>query len=102
MCQGVEEVQSGKQAAGDLEQYRRLVELQKQMIKLARQNEKARRECESLRERVAVEAIASLKKRRSLHQHLRQKAKMTLKRLTRFAVMQTSPAAETIKEPTLC
>jgi hypothetical protein len=95
----VEEAPSNRPAAGDLEQYRRLIKLQRQMIELARQNEKAKRECDALREKVAREIAASLA-RRSLTLRLRLKAKKVLKRL------QGSPApaaaAVTLKEPLLC
>lgn len=41
--------------ATGLESYRRLIELQKQMIELSQQHEQSRRECEALREVVARE-----------------------------------------------
>lgn len=42
----------------DLESYRRLIELQKQMIELSQQHERARREYAALQVAVAREAIA--------------------------------------------
>lgn len=99
MYRGVEDVDSSRQAAGDLDQYRRLIELQKQMIKLARQNEKAKLHCAALREKVAREVAARLN-RKSLSQRLRQKAKKVLKRLPQLVTTQTNPVAR--KEPSLC
>jgi len=40
-------------AAEDLEPYRRLVELQKQMIEMAQQQEQSKRKCDALREQMA-------------------------------------------------
>jgi len=95
----VEEAPSKGHAAGDLEPYRQLIKLQRQMVELARQNEKAKRECDALREKVAREIAASLA-RRSLKLRLRLKAKKVLKRLQGLPV----PAAQTVtfKEPLLC
>jgi hypothetical protein len=99
MYRGVEDVQSSRQATGDLEQYRRLIELQKQMIKLSKQNEKAKRDCAVLREKVVREVAARLS-RRSLSQRLRQKARKVLKRLPQLVTSQMNSVAR--KEPSLC
>ena len=48
---------AGPEATG-LESYRRLIELQKQMIELSQQHERSRRECEVLRDVVAREVAA--------------------------------------------
>ncbi len=99
MFQVVEEVQSSHQVENDLEQYRRLVELQKQMIKLARENEKAKRECAVLREKVAREVVARMA-RRKMSQRLKKKAKRILKQLPKFVMPQLSSA--TMKEASPC
>jgi hypothetical protein len=47
--QGEAEIQFAKPVADDSEPYRRLIELQKQMIELVRQHEKTKGECAALR-----------------------------------------------------
>ena len=48
---------AGPEATG-LESYRRLIELQKQMIELSQYHEQSRRECDALRDVVAREVAA--------------------------------------------
>lgn len=59
------------QMLADLEPYRRLVELQKQMIELAQQYECSRRECEALRAEVAREIAKYRRRRPGLNHRLR-------------------------------
>jgi len=61
----------GNQVGHNLEPYRRLVELQKQMIELAQQHELARRECEALRAQITNEVVGSLRDKRILNRQLR-------------------------------
>jgi hypothetical protein len=84
MDRGFEEIEPGHQVAGDLAQYRRLVDLQKQMVALAKQNKMAEQHCAALRERVGSEVVARRKKRASLGQMLRHKVKTVLKVLPGF------------------
>ena len=53
--QGERENQFAERVADDLEPYRRLIELQKQMIELVRQHEKTKQECTVLRDRLLEE-----------------------------------------------
>lgn len=53
-----EQLERPKPTATGIESYRRLIELQKQMIVLSQQHERARRECEALRDTVAREVAA--------------------------------------------
>jgi hypothetical protein len=55
----------------NLEPYRRLVELQKQMIELSQQHEQSRRECEALRTQIANEVTLSSRDKRLLNHQLR-------------------------------
>ena len=71
MSRSGEQSQAGKRGASDLEAYRRLVELQKQMIELSYQHEQSLRECEVLRAQVAREIAARLRGNPSLPQRLR-------------------------------
>ena len=62
----------GDEGSGDdLEPYRRLVELQRQMTKLAQRHEVSRRELEVLRERVAREVVADLRGKRTWSEKVR-------------------------------
>ncbi len=84
MYRGVKVVERNEKAADDLEPYRRLVELQKQVIALAAENEKARQECAVLRERMAAEVIDGRQMRRGLRHRLREQAAKMWRRLPRF------------------
>jgi len=55
MLQDEGETQAAKRVADDLEPYRRLIELQKQMIGLVQQHEKTKRECAALRSQLLEE-----------------------------------------------
>lgn len=55
MLQGEEEIQAARLVGNDLEPYRRLIELQRQMIQLVQQHEKTKHECRVLRERLSRE-----------------------------------------------
>ena len=70
MARSDEQLERAKPGATGLESYRRLIELQKQMIELSQQHEKSRRECEALRDVVAREVAA----RRSAAGRLRNSA----------------------------
>lgn len=58
MARSEKQRERARSEATDLESYRRLIELQKQMIELSQQHERSRRECEALRETVAREVVA--------------------------------------------
>ncbi|HVU28211.1 MAG TPA: hypothetical protein VHG71_10820 [Verrucomicrobiae bacterium] len=98
MAQGVEEIQRPDQVASDLEQYRRLVELQKQMIELARQNKLAAQKCDVLRERVSAEIIVRNQKRIEPHQLLREKLIGLLKRFPKFTAAESDLNQPKIKD----
>jgi hypothetical protein len=69
----------------DLEPYRRLVELQKQMIEAAQQHEQTKRRRDLLRELMVREIGARRPVRRSLRHRLQQSAVKILKRMPGFA-----------------
>jgi branched-subunit amino acid aminotransferase/4-amino-4-deoxychorismate lyase len=52
-----EKLERVKQVGTGLESYHRLIELQKQMIKLSQHHERFRRECDALRDVVTREAV---------------------------------------------
>jgi hypothetical protein len=57
MLQAEEKIEAAKPAADNLEPYRRLIDLQKQMIELVHQHERTKRECVALREQLLEEMI---------------------------------------------
>jgi hypothetical protein len=65
MLQDQGDIQATKLVADDSEPYRRLIELQKQMIGLVQQHEKTKRECAALRVQLLEEMTGP---RRSLRQ----------------------------------
>ena len=69
----------------DLEPYRRLVELQKQMIEAAQQHEQTKRRRDLLRELMVREIGVRRPVRRSLRHRLQQSAVKILKRVPGFA-----------------
>jgi hypothetical protein len=74
MPNGREMSQTSHQVANDLEPYLRLIEIQKQLIEMARRHEQTRRECEALRAQVAREAIAPLRWPKRLRQAIHRSA----------------------------
>jgi len=72
-----------KKTKDDLEPYRQLIEIQKQLAKLAKQHEKTRRECDVLREQVARELAESMHWKPNLRHRLRARAVRFLKRFPR-------------------
>ena len=79
-----------KPIGDDLRAYRRLVELQKQMIQMAHQHEHAKRACHGLREQMALDVLARHQARRSPLQRLQLSAAGLLKRAVGFAVTAVS------------
>jgi hypothetical protein len=89
MSGGEQGVQPRKKVGADLKQFHRLVELQKQMIHVAKQNERTKRECATLQKHLDSELIARLRGRPALRHHFRHKAKKALIRLPAFALEKT-------------
>ena len=89
MSEGNQGVQPPKKAGADLKQFHRLVELQKQMISLAKQNERAKRECEDLRQHLDNQVSARFPGRAAARPHLRHKAKSVLIRIPAVALEKT-------------
>ena len=78
--------------AGDLEPYRRLVDLQKQMIELAQQHEQSKRKRDALHEQVAQEVAARRNSRDGTRYRLQRSAARLLKRMSGFARRKPVPA----------
>jgi hypothetical protein len=98
MAQRIKEVPADAQSIHGLASYQRLVELQKQMIQLAQQNERAERKCVELRELVAAEVITRMDSRRGP----RHKTNKKLKPLPRTAAAKSNLVSLIIKEPSTC
>ena len=88
--------------AEDLEPYRRLVELQKQMIELAEQHEQAKRRRDALHEQMVREAANRRQDGRGLRHRLQQSAAKLLKRVPGLAAEKFAPETFTRKQPASC
>jgi len=97
MSRGRNEIPGVKAAAKDLEPYRRLVDLQKQMIELARQHEHAKRRRDALHEQMAREAADRQHDRRSLRHRLQRSAARLLKRVSGLTAEKPEPGASNHK-----
>lgn len=72
-----------RQITDDLEPYRQLIKIQKQLVKMARKHEKTRRECEVLREEMARELLELSAKESKSPTRLRARAMKFIQRLPR-------------------
>jgi predicted nucleic acid-binding Zn-ribbon protein len=88
MARGKETLQNGKQVADDLEPYRRLIEIQKQLVHLSKQHEATRREFDALRERVARELTEAPRAKAGVSQRLRRSVAKLLKQLSRITIVE--------------
>jgi predicted flavoprotein YhiN len=86
----------------DLEPYRRLVELQKQMIDLAQQHELTKRRRDALREQMVREVVDRQAIRRGLRQRLRQSAAKLLQCVPRLMPAKPDLSAINNKSSSLC
>ena len=97
MSEGDNEHSGAKTAAKDIEPYRRLVNLQKQMIELAQQHELTKRRRDSLREQITREAVDRRRDRRGLRYRFQQAGARFLKQMARFVTVNTGPGASNHK-----
>jgi len=74
MLRDDEQLEGARPAATGLAAYRRLIELQKQMIEVSQHHEQSRRECEALRVVVAREVAEQVRGRQSLGRRFRTSA----------------------------
>lgn len=80
MARSDDKLERAKSEVTDLRAYRRLIELQKQMIELSQHHERCRRECEALREVVTREVLEQARARQSPTARLRASAVRLFKR----------------------
>jgi hypothetical protein len=90
-----------KPRAKSLESYRRLVELQKQMIELSQQYEQSKRECAALREQVQRE-ITQPARGNKLPRRLQQTAGRLLKRVPGWGSIEARFSTFNHKQVTSC
>jgi hypothetical protein len=102
MSRGRNENPGMKKVADDLEPYRRLVELQKQMIELAQQHEQSKRRRDALREQMLREVTDRRPVRRGLRHRLQQSAAKLLKRVPGLAAEKPDLGAFNDKQPSSC
>ena len=91
-----------KTVVDDLEPYRRLVELQKQMIELAQQHEQAKRRRDAVHEQMVREVTNRRHRRRGWRHHLQQSAAKWLQRVPGFAAEKNGSDAFNDKESLSC
>jgi len=80
MARSNEQLERVKPEVTGLESYRRLIELQKQMIELSQHHERSRREYDALRDVVAREVAGQARGRQSSMGRMRTSAGKWLKR----------------------
>jgi hypothetical protein len=97
MDQGKNEMRANAPFASNLVAYHQLVELQKQMIKLAQENERVRQKCEQLREQMTAGAIT-----RKAPGGLRRKTNSLWKKLPRLRAVKSNLLSLIVKEPSTC
>jgi hypothetical protein len=102
MFRGSNENRGMKKVADDLAPYRRLVELQKQMIELAKQHEQSKRRRDALREQMVREVTDRRPVRRGLRHRLQRSAAKFLKRVPGFAAGKPALGALNPKQPSSC
>ena len=91
-----------KKVADDLEPYRRLVELQKQMIELAQQHEQSKRRRDALRDQMVREVSNRRPVRLGLRHRLQQSGAKLLKRVPGFAAGKPNLGTLNPKQPSSC
>jgi len=79
MARSDEQLERTKPESPGLESYRRLIELQKQMIELSQHHERSRRECNAFRDVVAREVVEQARGRQTPMGRLRAAAGKWLK-----------------------
>jgi uncharacterized protein YigA (DUF484 family) len=97
MARVISEIETGEAGAHELEPYRRLIELQKEIIRLAQQNERARQKCVALRNHMATAGSGQVVAQRTL----RQKMNKAFGQLPAFPA-KSQLAALIIKEQATC
>jgi hypothetical protein len=102
MSQGEKQLLRAKPAGDGLASYRRLIELQKQMIELSQQHEQSKRECAVLRAQVAHEVANRLRTRRTLRHRLQHSATKLLKRVPGFGSSEVKLAVLNNKQVSSC
>jgi hypothetical protein len=98
MARSIDQVLASPSVVDELEKYQRLVELQKQIIALAQQNQRAEQACDALREQMASEVVSQAGAQRNL----RQKANRALMQLPGIALAKSNWASLMMKEPSAC
>ena len=86
MSPGEEQLTGDQPKDNGLTAYRRLIELQKQMIELGQQHEQSKRDCAELREQVAQAALARRRNGQGVSHRWRESAARLLRRVPGLSV----------------
>jgi hypothetical protein len=92
MPTGEEYLLRAKPREDGLESYRRLIQLQKQMIELSRKHEESKRECAALRNKVAREMASQSRTQWTLRHRMQYSAGRLLKRIPGFGSIEVKLA----------
>ena len=98
MARSIENVPASLPVVDELEKYQQLVELQKQIIALAQQNERAEQACSALREQMVSEVVSHA----SSQKNLRRKATRNLRSLPGLSLAKPDWASLMINERPAC
>ena len=85
-------METTKPVTDNLEPYRQLIDLQKQMIELAQQHERAKRKRDALHEEMVREAADRRHNGRGLRHRLKRSAARLLKRVPGFTLEKITSA----------
>ena len=91
-----------KKVGDDLEPYRRLVKLQKQMIELAQQHEQSKRRRDALREQMVREITDRRPVRRGLRHRLQKSAVKLLQHVPGLTAEKPDLGTLNNKQPSSC
>jgi hypothetical protein len=102
MTQDRNDTAGERPVADDLEPYRRLVELQKQMIELAQRHEQTRRRRDALHEQMVREVVGRRHHRRGWRHRLHQSAAKFLKRVPGLTPEKNGSDPFNHRQPSSC
>lgn len=99
MARSDDTLERAKPTTNGLESYRRLVELQRQMIELSQLHEQTKRERDALREEVTREVIEPMLARRRLRHWLQHSTAKYLRRFRTLSLLNLDKSTVRFRSP---
>lgn len=99
MARSDDTLERAKPKTNGLESYRRLIELQRQMIELSQLHEQTKRERDALREEVAREVIEPMLARRRLRHWLQHSTAKYLRRFRNLSLFNLEKSDVRFRSP---